>query len=156
MINDQSSSLVSESPTTLPIPDDVDCVTSAVEGITFDSLPIKETPHYIIHLAHPTGIPLSRRPFDVELVSPIRTTLQTISAPDPERTDQETSDTSSQSDTSSEVSSPRSTPPPNDPRKPRRLPILPELVLEAPGIVNDFYWNILSWSSKDILGVALD
>lgn len=30
-----------------------------------------------------------------------------------------------------------------------------EYVFEAPSIVNDYYWNVLSWSCRDLLAVAL-
>ena len=37
----------------------------------------------------------------------------------------------------------------------RKLPSQPERVLDAPGMVDDFYLNILSWSALNVLGVAL-
>lgn len=38
---------------------------------------------------------------------------------------------------------------------PRRVPKLPSKVLDAPGMVDDQYTNLLSWSSHDMLAVAL-
>lgn len=35
------------------------------------------------------------------------------------------------------------------------FPIIPELVLDAPGMIDDFYLNLLDWSDQDILVVAL-
>ena len=41
--------------------------------------------------------------------------------------------------------------------KPKRvLPSAPERILDAPEMVNDYYLNLLDWSSKDTLAVALD
>lgn len=39
--------------------------------------------------------------------------------------------------------------------KTRKLSIKPEKVLDAPGIVDDFYLNLLSWSSLNCVAVAL-
>ena len=36
-----------------------------------------------------------------------------------------------------------------------KAPIQPEWVLEAPSISDNFYWNVLSWSSTDLFSVAL-
>lgn len=38
----------------------------------------------------------------------------------------------------------------------RRIPLLPEKVLDAPGIADDFYLNLLCWSSSNLLAVGLD
>lgn len=40
--------------------------------------------------------------------------------------------------------------------KSRKFPTQPERVLDAPGILDDFYLNLLSWSSLNILSVALE
>ncbi|KAJ3559645.1 hypothetical protein NM688_g216 [Phlebia brevispora] len=40
--------------------------------------------------------------------------------------------------------------------KARKIPTQPERVLDAPGIVDDFYLNLISWSSLNILAVALE
>ena len=37
----------------------------------------------------------------------------------------------------------------------RRIPKQPVKVLDAPGIADDYYSNILDWSSNDIIGVSL-
>jgi cell division cycle 20, cofactor of APC complex len=37
----------------------------------------------------------------------------------------------------------------------RNIPLEPERILDAPGIVDDFYLNCLSWSVKDILAIGL-
>ncbi|KAF8513574.1 WD repeat-containing protein slp1 [Hysterangium stoloniferum] len=39
--------------------------------------------------------------------------------------------------------------------KTRRIPSQPERVLDAPGMVDDFYLNLLSWSSTNVVAVAL-
>lgn len=39
--------------------------------------------------------------------------------------------------------------------KSRRVPTTPERVLDAPGMVDDFYLNLVSWSALNIVGVAL-
>ncbi|KAH7929258.1 WD40 repeat-like protein [Leucogyrophana mollusca] len=39
--------------------------------------------------------------------------------------------------------------------KSRKIPTQPERVLDAPGMVDDFYLNLLSWSSQNVLAVAL-
>jgi cell division cycle protein 20 (cofactor of APC complex) len=39
--------------------------------------------------------------------------------------------------------------------KSRKIPTQPERVLDAPGIIDDFYLNLLAWSSQDVLAVAL-
>ena len=39
--------------------------------------------------------------------------------------------------------------------KQRRLPTQPERVLDAPGMVDDYYLNLLAWSSRNVLAVAL-
>ncbi|KAI8896488.1 WD40-repeat-containing domain protein [Globomyces pollinis-pini] len=50
----------------------------------------------------------------------------------------------------------------NRPTKPktstakRRIPLLPERVLDAPGLVDDFYLNLMDWSSKNMLAVGLE
>jgi len=42
-------------------------------------------------------------------------------------------------------------------QKPKRvLPTAPERILDAPEMVNDYYLNLLDWSTKDVLAVALD
>lgn len=40
--------------------------------------------------------------------------------------------------------------------KTRKIPTQPERVLDAPGIVDDFYLNLLSWGSLNMLAVALE
>lgn len=40
--------------------------------------------------------------------------------------------------------------------KARKIPTQPERVLDAPGIVDDFYLNVLAWSSQNVLAVALE
>lgn len=40
--------------------------------------------------------------------------------------------------------------------KVRKLPTQPERVLDAPGMVDDFYLNLISWSSLNVVAVALD
>lgn len=40
--------------------------------------------------------------------------------------------------------------------KSRKIPTQPERVLDAPGILDDFYLNLISWSSLNILAVALE
>lgn len=37
----------------------------------------------------------------------------------------------------------------------RNIPTVPERVLDAPGILDDYYLNLLDWSSSNILAVAL-
>ncbi|KAL5498051.1 SLP1 [Sanghuangporus vaninii] len=39
--------------------------------------------------------------------------------------------------------------------KMRKLPTQPERVLDAPGMVDDFYLNLISWSSLNVVAVAL-
>ena len=39
--------------------------------------------------------------------------------------------------------------------KSRKIPTLPERVLDAPGMVDDFYLNLISWSCQNVLAVAL-
>ncbi|KIJ59908.1 hypothetical protein HYDPIDRAFT_99857 [Hydnomerulius pinastri MD-312] len=39
--------------------------------------------------------------------------------------------------------------------KTRRVPTTPERVLDAPGMVDDFYLNLVSWSALNVVGVAL-
>ncbi|ODQ78934.1 hypothetical protein BABINDRAFT_162590 [Babjeviella inositovora NRRL Y-12698] len=38
----------------------------------------------------------------------------------------------------------------------RKVPTSPERVLDAPGIVDDFYLNLLSWSPQNLLSIALE
>ncbi|KAJ3260859.1 ubiquitin-protein transferase activating protein [Boothiomyces macroporosus] len=38
----------------------------------------------------------------------------------------------------------------------RRIPLVPEKVLDAPGLADDFYLNLLDWSSKNLLAVGLE
>ena len=40
--------------------------------------------------------------------------------------------------------------------KTRRIPTQPERVLDAPGIADDFYLNLVSWGAMNVLAVALD
>lgn len=40
--------------------------------------------------------------------------------------------------------------------KTRKISSNPYRVLEAPGLCDDFYLNLVDWSSQNILGVALD
>jgi cell division cycle protein 20 (cofactor of APC complex) len=39
--------------------------------------------------------------------------------------------------------------------KTRKIPMQPERVLDAPGMVDDFYLNLLAWSSLNVVAVAL-
>ena len=39
--------------------------------------------------------------------------------------------------------------------KVRKIPTQPERVLDAPGMIDDFYLNLISWSSLNIVAVAL-
>ncbi|KAF7972063.1 hypothetical protein HWV62_19215 [Athelia sp. TMB] len=39
--------------------------------------------------------------------------------------------------------------------KARKIPTQPERVLDAPGMVDDFYLNLLSWSAQNVVAVAL-
>ncbi|KAI8904671.1 WD40-repeat-containing domain protein [Gorgonomyces haynaldii] len=41
-------------------------------------------------------------------------------------------------------------------KKKRRIPLIPEKVLDAPGLVDDYYLNVLDWSSRNLLAVGLD
>lgn len=43
-----------------------------------------------------------------------------------------------------------------DPIRSRKISSNPERVLDAPGFIDDFYLNLLSWSSDNYLGIALD
>jgi cell division cycle protein 20 (cofactor of APC complex) len=38
----------------------------------------------------------------------------------------------------------------------RRIPLAPEKILDAPGIADDFYLNLMDWSSRNILAVGLE
>jgi cell division cycle protein 20 (cofactor of APC complex) len=38
----------------------------------------------------------------------------------------------------------------------RRIPLVPEKVLDAPGLVDDYYLNLMDWSSANILAIALE
>lgn len=38
----------------------------------------------------------------------------------------------------------------------KKIPSCPEKVLDAPGLVDDFYLNLISWSDDNILAIALD
>jgi WD40 repeat protein len=38
----------------------------------------------------------------------------------------------------------------------RAIPTAPERVLDAPGLLNDYYLNLVDWNCKNILAVALD
>lgn len=40
--------------------------------------------------------------------------------------------------------------------KQRKIPTQPERVLDAPGIVDDFYLNLVSWGVQNVLAVALE
>ena len=40
--------------------------------------------------------------------------------------------------------------------RPRKISTNPERILDAPGFQDDFYLNLLSWSSKNVLAIALD
>ncbi|KAM6501040.1 WD repeat-containing protein slp1 [Amanita muscaria] len=40
--------------------------------------------------------------------------------------------------------------------KARKIPTQPERVLDAPGLVDDFYLNLLSWSAQNTVAVALE
>lgn len=40
-------------------------------------------------------------------------------------------------------------------KEPRKVPTIPYRVLDAPGLVDDYYLNLLDWSSKNVIGVAL-
>lgn len=40
--------------------------------------------------------------------------------------------------------------------KARKIPTQPERVLDAPGILDDFYLNLISWSSLNVVAVALE
>ncbi|GMM36475.1 hypothetical protein DASC09_038000 [Saccharomycopsis crataegensis] len=37
----------------------------------------------------------------------------------------------------------------------RKIPTIPERILDAPGLVDDYYLNLMSWSSNNLLAVAL-
>ncbi|EPQ61380.1 WD40 repeat-like protein [Gloeophyllum trabeum ATCC 11539] len=39
--------------------------------------------------------------------------------------------------------------------KTRKIPTAPERVLDAPGIVDDFYLNLIAWSAQNVVAVAL-
>ena len=39
--------------------------------------------------------------------------------------------------------------------KSRKIPTQPERVLDAPGMVDDFYLNLISWSAQNVVAVAL-
>ena len=38
---------------------------------------------------------------------------------------------------------------------PRTIPVQPERILDAPDLVDDFYLNLLDWSNKNIVAIAL-
>lgn len=40
--------------------------------------------------------------------------------------------------------------------KPRKIPSNPYRVLDAPGLCDDFYLNLVDWSAQNILAVALE
>lgn len=37
----------------------------------------------------------------------------------------------------------------------RAIPTRPERVLDAPGMVDDYYLNLLAWSSDNMVGIGL-
>lgn len=37
----------------------------------------------------------------------------------------------------------------------RRIPKAPKKILDAPGIIDDFYMDILDWSATDLIGISL-
>lgn len=39
--------------------------------------------------------------------------------------------------------------------KTRQIPSVPERVLDAPGMIDDYYLNLIAWSCKNVVGVAL-
>jgi len=42
-----------------------------------------------------------------------------------------------------------------NPTKRRKIPTTPERVLDAPGLLDDYYLNLLSWSKRNIVAIAL-
>lgn len=40
--------------------------------------------------------------------------------------------------------------------KNRKIPTSPENILDAPGLLDDFYLNVLSWSKKNVVAIGLD
>ncbi|KAJ3146359.1 ubiquitin-protein transferase activating protein [Irineochytrium annulatum] len=46
--------------------------------------------------------------------------------------------------------------PTQPPANRRRIPTLPEKVLDAPGLADDYYLNLLDWSCGNVMGVGLD
>jgi len=40
--------------------------------------------------------------------------------------------------------------------KPRKIAPNPYRILDAPGLCDDFYLNLVDWSAKNMLAVALD
>ncbi|KAJ3481899.1 hypothetical protein NLI96_g7352 [Meripilus lineatus] len=158
MSNDDDTDTVAETPS---IPDEVDDVSLSVEALSLNSRPSDLHPRFRTHLGTRSGVPLSRVPFEVEVVDSDTTLLRCSTKHKAiVREDSIASSSSSSSDTSesSEVSlsDPASPLASDSPRRSGLLPIQPEWILEAPRIADDFYYNLLSWSSQDVLGVALD
>lgn len=61
----------------------------------------------------------------------------------------------SQKEDLSSLSLPKYKTPIKTKRTVRNIPTVPERVLDAPGILDDYYLNLLDWSSTNILAVAL-
>ena len=103
------------------------------------------SPGHTKRLAEAAGVPINKRVLAFHEVPPM------AARPDPMLSEQRehvkpllASAGSSSAGQSSGVSS-----------KPRKISTQPERVLDAPGMVDDFYLNLISWSSQNVVAVAL-
>lgn len=100
------------------------------------------SPGHTARLANATGVPLNRRVLAYHEPPPVAssgtflTTQRTLARPLYARADLPSSNGTFKD-------------------KSRKIPTTPERVLDAPGMVDDFYLNLVTWSALNTVGVAL-
>ncbi|KAG1763104.1 WD40-repeat-containing domain protein [Suillus occidentalis] len=120
---------------------EVDDVAATLEIMSLN--PKTASPGHTARLAAATGVPLNRRVLAYHEAPPASSSDSTLSQqrelarPLYGRPGELPSSTSSTTN------------------KSRRIPTQPERVLDAPGMVDDFYLNLVSWSIQNIVAVAL-
>jgi cell division cycle protein 20 (cofactor of APC complex) len=101
------------------------------------------SPGHTARLAQATGVPLNKRILSYHEPPPTSTSNPTLSLAREFARPLLQRPTALPSSTGAQTN------------KSRKIPTLPERVLDAPGMVDDFYLNLVSWSSQNVVAVAL-
>ncbi|KAF5325255.1 hypothetical protein D9619_009696 [Psilocybe cf. subviscida] len=119
---------------------DIAVASAAMEAMSLSS----SSPNHTARVAAATGVPLNRRILGYHEQPPTASSSDTMLAQQREYAKPLYAQRPGALATSTGTT------------KARKIPTQPERVLDAPGMVDDFYLNLISWSSQNAVAVALE